>query len=352
MPRIVNVTSLAVSDTEKQGAPTRPLDSSFEGQPGTQKEPAGGKEREAPSSSATPAPEGQAEQGSGPLDQSRSCLEEEREREEGAAGEEPASPGPTAEGEGEARERDQKDGGDPAGDPGLSQEEEEDEDEDPEDDRLTSLLNEIVFLNQQHGSDTQAHCTQRREREKDEREKDEREREENGSAGGVAHAVSPLFLQLAEELLDPPCAKSIDSDRQQGAPGEGDFVKIVLGSEFDSGSGASSSTGVVNGTGQQGGALTPPSLLQHMRLGSSTSPPTPTQHTPADSKDWRPMPKLAPLALKPGLNQDPPSPPHSTSSSSSSSSTLYTKAMPLLAPVSPSEGQSSRSPPLLSQADC
>ncbi|XP_041131702.1 MAX gene-associated protein-like isoform X2 [Polyodon spathula] len=337
MPRIVNVTSLAVSDTEKQGAPPRPLDSSLEGQPGPQEEPAGGKEREALSSSGTPVPEGPAEQSSGPLDQSRSCLEEERERGKGAAREEPASPGRTAEGEEETRERDQKDGGDPAGDPDSSQEEAEDEDEDPEDDRLTSLLNEIVFLNQQRGSDMQTQFTQCRET------------KDNGSAGGVANTVSPLFLQLADELLDPPCAESIDSDRQQGAPGEGDFVRIVLGSEFvDSGSGASSSTGVMNGTSQQGRALTPPPLLQHMRLGSSTcpsSPPTSTQHTPADNEAWRPMPKLAPLGLKSGLNQTPPSPPHSTS-------TLYTTTMPLLAPASPREGKSSRSPPLLSQADC
>ncbi|MBN3298723.1 MGAP protein, partial [Amia calva] len=200
----------------------------------------------------------------------------------------------------------------PVGDMASSQEEEDDdEDEDPEDETLTSLLNEIVFLNQQMNNDssgagvTQARFAHRSLQEKNETEMSVEEEEDDSKRGEEEpeqdddRALSPLFLQLDEDLNK---SKDSQSDEDKPQAGESDLVNVVVGSP-------SRSSTVANGHDQQspnpslkGDSLTPPPLLQ-MKTGSAiTSVDTSKDSSKDIELSWRPMPRLAPLGLKVSSN--------------------------------------------------
>nr|XP_015206324.1 PREDICTED: MAX gene-associated protein isoform X1 [Lepisosteus oculatus] len=225
------------------------------------------------------------------------------------------------------------------GDLASSQEDEDDdddEDEDSEDETLTSLLNEIVFLNQQMNNDssglpavTQARFAHRSllGQKKPGAELSEEEGSSKQGEGGAEpdedSALSPLFLQLDEDLLK---SKDLSHVKSKPKSARGDYVKSVIGSELlDS---VPKSNRVANGCGQQsppqsgkGGSLTPPPLLQ-MKAGIVPAAAASSRGTSNDGEvSWRPMPRLAPLGLK------------TSSNPSLDSLSLSSKAMKSLAPV-------------------
>ncbi|MEE6492537.1 hypothetical protein FKM82_016599 [Ascaphus truei] len=182
------------------------------------------------------------------------------------------------------------------------------EDDDQTDENLTSLLNEIAFLNQQlnndtddldsssdfAGSDTESQASTSKLTDGDEspfsfgRFKDLTEIKEKSLS------FSPLFLQLEEGEVP-------DSSKQNEEAGIMKFVgnnKEILPSSNRKSGGRQQVTGNVS---------------PHQRLTE--------QETAGADALWKPMPKLAPLGLK-------------AASSSGQQSVQGSKAMPSLAPVS------------------
>ncbi|KAJ8399502.1 hypothetical protein AAFF_G00412140 [Aldrovandia affinis] len=174
----------------------------------------------------------------------------------------------------------------------------------PEEERLMSLLSEIAFLNQQTNSEDSGllEVTQGRKRWKGAGEKEAEQ--VGGVEGDDDRSLSPLFLQLDEDVLGTK-----DSQIEQlGAPaGEEQPARVVVGQEQQPKRGAA--TAMANGFGRQsppcsvkGGALTPPPLLQ-MKAGSAamvTDSKVRGGERAGGEVSWRPMPRLAPLGLKAG----------------------------------------------------
>ncbi|XP_074765667.1 MAX gene-associated protein isoform X2 [Athene noctua] len=206
------------------------------------------------------------------------------------------------------------------------------EDSDDTDETLTSLLNEIAFLNQQLNDDASAMSELPSTLNSDfSREGAEGRRgtasdltTADGSSFQFGHlggsfkdlsevpegsgSISPLLLHLEDDDL-------ADGDKNSGEPSsEGDVLKIVIGAEMKdplhnlsvtSGGNGKTVTTLAETTG-----VTPPVLQM------KTNP----EASNADTL-WRPMPKLAPLGLK------------VASLPADSEGQSSNKVMPLLAPV-------------------
>ncbi|XP_026704894.1 MAX gene-associated protein isoform X5 [Athene cunicularia] len=206
------------------------------------------------------------------------------------------------------------------------------EDSDDTDETLTSLLNEIAFLNQQLNDDASAMSELPSTLNSDfSREGAEGRRgtasdltTADGSSFQLGHlggsfkdlsevpegsgSISPLLLHLEDDDLN-------DGDKNSGEPSsEGDVLKIVIGAEMKdplhnlsvtSGGNGKTVTTLAETTG-----VTPPVLQM------KTNP----EASNADTL-WRPMPKLAPLGLK------------VASLPADSEGQSSNKVMPLLAPV-------------------
>ncbi|XP_060790376.1 MAX dimerization protein MGA a isoform X2 [Neoarius graeffei] len=164
-----------------------------------------------------------------------------------------------------------------------------------DDDRLMSLLDELVFLNQT--SEPQEAAASLIEtgdvltelltnRQTDIDQDDER-------------SLSPLFLKLDEDLMTSPASK--DEEMDDIPPKVDDLVKVIFGlesppnsSESEIVAAASDDCTPFSVCHVKHDAPTPPPLLQ-MKTGGCTTADSPKEQA---SLSWRPMPKLAPLGLK------------------------------------------------------
>uniref|UniRef100_A0A8C5U527 MAX gene-associated protein n=1 Tax=Malurus cyaneus samueli TaxID=2593467 RepID=A0A8C5U527_9PASS len=205
------------------------------------------------------------------------------------------------------------------------------EESDDTDETLTSLLNEIAFLNQQLNDDASAMSELPSSLGSDFSCKDAEARRgtasdlstADGSSFQFGHlggsfkdlsevsegggSLSPLLLHLEDDDLS-------DGDKNSGEPSsEGDVLKIVIGSEMKNPLSNLSITSGGNGktvtTLSDATNVTPPVLQMKANPEASN----------ADTS-WRPMPKLAPLGLK-------------VASLPVDSEGQSNKVMPLLAPV-------------------
>lgn len=205
------------------------------------------------------------------------------------------------------------------------------EEGDDTDETLTSLLNEIAFLNQQLNDDASAMSELPAALSSDFSHKDAEARRgtaselsaADGSSFQFGHlggsfkdlsdvpegggSLSPLLLHLEDDDLS-------DGDKNSGEPSsEADVLKIVIGTEMKNPLSNSSVTSGGNGktvtTLSDAANVTPPVLQM------KTNP----EASNADTS-WRPMPKLAPLGLK-------------VASLPVDSEGQSNKVMPLLAPV-------------------
>ncbi|XP_055571101.1 MAX gene-associated protein isoform X7 [Falco cherrug] len=205
------------------------------------------------------------------------------------------------------------------------------EESDDTDETLTSLLNEIAFLNQQLNDDASAMSelpsTLNSEFSHEDAEARRGAASDLGAADGSAFqfghlggsfkdlsevsegggSISPLLLHLADDDLT-------DGDKNSGEPSsEADVLKIVIGTEMKDPLPSLAITSGGNGktvtTLAEASNVTPPVLQM------KTNPE-------AGSADalWRPMPKLAPLGLK-------------VATLPVDSEGQSNKVMPLLAPV-------------------
>lgn len=166
---------------------------------------------------------------------------------------------------------------------------------DQDDDRLMSLLDELVFLNQTSEPQEEAQSLTETgdvlselltNKEVDMDRDDER-------------SLSPLFLKLDEDLITSPASK--DEEIDDIPPKVDDLVKVIFGSESPSNC---SESEIVATTSDEStrvsvshvkhDAPTPPPLLQ-MKTGGCTTADSPKEQA---NFSWRPMPKLAPLGLK------------------------------------------------------
>ncbi|XP_064280666.1 MAX gene-associated protein isoform X6 [Passer domesticus] len=205
------------------------------------------------------------------------------------------------------------------------------EESDDTDETLTSLLNEIAFLNQQLNDDASAMSELPGALSSDFSHKDAEAHRgtasdlsaADGSAFQFGHlggsfkdlsevpggggSLSPLLLHLEDDDLS-------DGDKNSGEPSsEADVLKIVIGTEMKNPlsnlSGTSGGNGKTVTTLSDAANVTPPVLQM------KTNP----EAGNAD-KSWRPMPKLAPLGLK-------------VASLPVDSEGQSNKVMPLLAPI-------------------
>ncbi|XP_010143037.1 PREDICTED: MAX gene-associated protein [Buceros rhinoceros silvestris] len=206
------------------------------------------------------------------------------------------------------------------------------EDSDDTDETLTSLLNEIAFLNQQLNDDASAMSELPSSLNSDFSNEDVEARRRtasdlttaDGSSFQFGHlggsfkdlsevpegggSISPLLLHLEDDDLT-------DGDKNSGEPSsEADVLKIVIGAEMKDPLPSLSVTSGGNGktvaTLAETTNVTPPVLQM------KTNP----EASNADTL-WRPMPKLAPLGLK------------TASLPVDSEGQSNNKVMPLLAPV-------------------
>ncbi|XP_048830323.1 MAX dimerization protein MGA a isoform X2 [Brienomyrus brachyistius] len=190
----------------------------------------------------------------------------------------------------------------------IKQEEEDDDDtdDDPEDEKLTSLLNEIAFLNQQTNSEdsegTQSQTQKvRHVLQRGETVKPEPVDHGKGHEGDDERSLSPLFLQLDEDLLG-----SMEDQSEEKLPraGADDLVKVSFGSRNHPEHKRDAT--MANGLRQKsppssvkGGALTPPPLLQMKAGNAAVSADSKSKGGENESEvSWRPMPRLAPLGRK------------------------------------------------------
>ncbi|XP_026789858.3 MAX dimerization protein MGA a [Pangasianodon hypophthalmus] len=164
-----------------------------------------------------------------------------------------------------------------------------------DDNRLMSLLDELVFLNQTsepqeaapsltEAGDVLTELLTNKEADMD--RDDER-------------SLSPLFLKLDEDLITSPTSK--DEEIDDIPPKVDDLVKVIFGSESPPNSSESETVATVSDDGTRVSvchvkhdAPTPPPLLQ-MKTGGCTTADSPKEQA---NLPWRPMPKLAPLGLK------------------------------------------------------
>ncbi|XP_038865044.1 MAX dimerization protein MGA a [Salvelinus namaycush] len=208
-----------------------------------------------------------------------------------------------------------------------SDEEDEDNEEgDVEDESLTSLLNEIVFLNQQMTTDnvspsglpvvTHKPATEPGEVGMDRSSPPPPQAEkEIIRDGDDERSLSPLFLRLDEDLLG--LKERQGQDEASKGPGmpvpQAEDLKVGSGSNEKPSETGSAPAPIVNGHSPQGPActakghgvlqkaLTPPPLLQ-MKVGMAKV--LESNDKPGDALapppllQMRPMPRLAPLGLK------------------------------------------------------
>ncbi|XP_064920642.1 MAX gene-associated protein isoform X4 [Columba livia] len=205
------------------------------------------------------------------------------------------------------------------------------EESDDTDETLTSLLNEIAFLNQQLNDDASAMSELPSTLNSDFSHEDAEAR--RGTASGLSAAdgssfqfghlggsfkdlsevpegggsISPLLLHLEDDDLT-------DGDKNSGEPSsEADVLKIVIGADMkDPLPNLSLPT---SGNGKTGTTLAETTNVTPPVLQMKTNP----EASNADAL-WRPMPKLAPLGLK-------------VASLPADSEGQSNKVMPLLAPV-------------------
>ncbi|KAM6445681.1 MAX gene-associated protein isoform 2-T2 [Rhynochetos jubatus] len=205
------------------------------------------------------------------------------------------------------------------------------EDSDDTDETLTSLLNEIAFLNQQLNDDASAMSELPGTLNSDFSHEDAEARRgtasdltaADGSSFQFGHlgggfkdlseapegggSISPLLLHLEDDDLT-------DGDKNSGEPSsEADVLKIVIGAEMKDPLPNLSATG-------GGNEKTIPALAETTGM----TPPVLQMKTNPEASGadtlWRPMPKLAPLGLK-------------AASLPADSEGQSNKVMPLLAPV-------------------
>lgn len=166
---------------------------------------------------------------------------------------------------------------------------------DQDDDRLMSLLDELVFLNQTSEPQEEAQSLTETgdvlselltNKEVDMDRDDER-------------SLSPLFLKLDEDLKTSPASK--DEEIDDIPPKVDDLVKVIFGSESPSNCSESEIVATtsddsthVSVSHVKHDASTPPPLLQ-MKTGGCTTADSLKEQA---NLSWRPMPKLAPLGLK------------------------------------------------------
>ncbi|XP_040413667.1 MAX gene-associated protein isoform X24 [Cygnus olor] len=201
------------------------------------------------------------------------------------------------------------------------------EESDDTDETLTSLLNEIAFLNQQLNDDASGMSELPSTLNSDFSHGDAEGRRGTGSDLSTADgssfqfghlggsfkdlsevpegggSLSPLLLHLEDDDIT-------DGDKNSGEPSsEADVLKIVIGAEMKDPLPNLSITSGGNGKTAETTSVTPPVLQM------KTNP----EASNADTL-WRPMPKLAPLGLK-------------VASLPVDSEGQSTKVMPLLAPI-------------------
>ncbi|XP_035395280.1 MAX gene-associated protein isoform X5 [Cygnus atratus] len=201
------------------------------------------------------------------------------------------------------------------------------EESDDTDETLTSLLNEIAFLNQQLNDDASGMSELPSTLNSDFSHGDAEGRRgtasdlstADGSSFQFGHlggsfkdlsevpegggSLSPLLLHLEDDDIT-------DGDKNSGEPSsEADVLKIVIGAEMKDPLPNLSITSGGNGKTAESTSVTPPVLQM------KTNP----EASNADTL-WRPMPKLAPLGLK-------------VASLPVDSEGQSTKVMPLLAPI-------------------
>ncbi|XP_035184513.1 MAX gene-associated protein isoform X7 [Oxyura jamaicensis] len=201
------------------------------------------------------------------------------------------------------------------------------EESDDTDETLTSLLNEIAFLNQQLNDDASGMSELPSALNSDFSHGDAEARRgtasdlstADGSSFQFSHlgggfkdlsevpegggSLSPLLLHLEDDDIT-------DGDKNSGEPSsEADVLKIVIGAEMKDPLPSLSVTSGGSGKTAETTSVTPPVL--HMKTNPEASN--------ADTL-WRPMPKLAPLGLK-------------VASLPVDSEGQSTKVMPLLAPI-------------------
>ncbi|XP_072786092.1 MAX gene-associated protein isoform X2 [Taeniopygia guttata] len=204
------------------------------------------------------------------------------------------------------------------------------EESDDTDETLTSLLNEIAFLNQQLNDDASAMSELPGGLSSDFSHKDAEAHRgtasdlsaADGSSFQFGHlggsfkdlsevpggggSLSPLLLHLEDDDLS-------DGDKNSGEPSsEADVLKIVIGTEMKN---SLSNLSVTSGGGKTVTTLSDATNVSPPVLQMKTNP----EAGNAD-KSWRPMPKLAPLGLK-------------VASVPVDSEGQSNKVMPLLAPV-------------------
>ncbi|XP_068017516.1 MAX gene-associated protein isoform X6 [Melanerpes formicivorus] len=203
------------------------------------------------------------------------------------------------------------------------------EDSDDTDETLTSLLNEIAFLNQQLNDDASSELPSTLNSDFAHEEAEGRRRTAgdlaaaDGSSFQFGHlggsfkdlsegpesggSISPLLLHLEDDDLT-------DGEKNSGEPSsEPDVLKIVIGTEMKDTLPKLSKTS--GGNGKTATALAETSNVTPPVLQMKTNP----EASSADTL-WRPMPKLAPLGLK-------------VASLPADSEGQSNKVMPLLAPI-------------------
>ncbi|KAM3853581.1 MAX gene-associated protein isoform 2-T2 [Vipera latastei] len=198
------------------------------------------------------------------------------------------------------------------------------------DETLTSLLNEIAFLNQQLSDDASDIPELSNPLSSSFSLADTESRQESNSASSSAFQFSTMGgnfkdLSMIQDNGDSitPLLLHLDDDdfpvgnRNAGeVSSEPDALKIMLGSEVKD---RNSNLLKINGSGKnkessaKTRSVSPPILHMKTNLEAGTS-----------DMSWRPMPKLAPLGLK-------------TANHSLDSEGQSTKVMPALAPVAPKE---------------
>ncbi|KAI4882943.1 hypothetical protein NFI96_015613, partial [Prochilodus magdalenae] len=183
---------------------------------------------------------------------------------------------------------------------GVQKEEGKTANSEVEAENLMSLLDELVFLNQQLNDEpSQPQGGDNSLAEEETVRTGLLPEKDAGVDRDDERSLSPLFLRLDEDLM----ATTTSKDEMDDIPPKvDDLVKVIFGSDSPP---SSSESELVVGTNDDGtnvptchaknDAPSPPPLLQ-MKAGSGGT--TANSSKEQASLSWRPMPKLAPLGLK------------------------------------------------------